>query len=144
MSRFVCADEAASGERSDGEHSPTPSADAQTERLRSTRSVVRKRSRSSHTTSDSLVASYFAIEYFLVVDLQVLICVFAFPSPAAKMPWTSASGDDAAVEQTVPSTTVDPSSADVNKTIDAGKMAVIAKPARKFGIKGITLIRAPA
>ena len=70
------------------------------------------------------------------------------------MPWTSASGDDAAVEQTVPSTQVDPSSgigathstngSDVNKTIDAGKLAVIAKPARKFGIKGFALIRAPA
>ena len=70
------------------------------------------------------------------------------------MPWTSASGDDAAVEQTVPSTTVDPSSgigathsvssSDVNKTVDAGKLAVIAKPAIKFCIKGFDLIRAPA
>ena len=55
--------------------------------------------------------------------------------------------------QTVPSTTVDlssgigatpsASSSDVNKTVDAGKLAVITKPARKFGIKGFTLIRAP-
>ena len=70
------------------------------------------------------------------------------------MPRTSASGDDAAVEKTVPSTTVDPSSGigtthsassfDVNKTIDAGKLAMIAKPAYKFGIKGFALIRAPA
>ena len=62
-------------------------------------------------------------------------------------------GDDAAVEQTVPSTTVDPSSrigatpsasnSEVDKTVDAGKLAVITKPARKFGIKGFTLIRAP-
>jgi len=86
--------------------------------------------------------------------LQVLIRVFDFPSPAAKMPQTSASGDDAAVEQTVPSTTVDPSSGigathsassfDINKTVDAGKLAMIAKPARKFGIKEFALIRAPA
>ena len=86
--------------------------------------------------------------------MQVLICVFTFLSPTAKVPWTSASGDDAAVEQTVPSTTVDPSSgirathsssrSDVNKAVDAGKLAVIAKPARKFGIKGFALIRAPA
>ena len=58
------------------------------------------------------------------------------------------------VGQTVPSTIVDPSSgigatplvssSDVNKTVDAGKLAVITKPARKFGIKGFTLIRAPA
>ena len=82
--------------------------------------------------------------YFQVVDLQVLICVFAFQSPAAKVPRASVSGDDTAVGQTVPSTTVDPSSADVNKTIDAGKLAVITKPARKFGIKGFTLIRALA
>ena len=70
------------------------------------------------------------------------------------MPRTSASGDDAAVEQTVPSTIVDlssgigathsASSSDVNKTIDAGKLTMITKPARKFGIKGFTLIRAPA
>ena len=70
------------------------------------------------------------------------------------MPQTSASGDDAAVEQTVPSTTVDPSSgigaapsasnSEVDKTVEAGKLAVITKPTRKFGIKGFTLIRAPA
>ena len=56
--------------------------------------------------------------------------------------------------QTVPSTTVDPStgigatdsasSSDINKTVDAGKLAVITKPARKFDIKGFALIRAPA
>ena len=66
---------------------------------------------------------------------------------------TSASGDDAAVEQTVPSSIVDPSSgigathsassSDVNITSDAGKRAIVPKPARRFGIKGLTLIRAP-
>ena len=68
------------------------------------------------------------------------------------MPRTSSSGDDTAEGQIVPSTTVDPSSgathsassSDVNKTVDAGKLAVIAKPARKFGIKEFALIRAPA
>ena len=85
--------------------------------------------------------------------MQVLICVSAFHSPTAKVPWTSASGDDATVEQTVPSTTVDPSSgirathsassSNVNISGDAGKRAIIAKPARRFGIKGLTLIRAP-
>ena len=70
------------------------------------------------------------------------------------MPRIVSSGDDTVVGQTVPSTTVDSlsgigatpsaSSSDVNKTIDAGKLAVITKPARKFGIKGFTLIRAPA
>ena len=69
------------------------------------------------------------------------------------MPRTSASGDDAAVEQTILSTTVDlsrgieatrsASSSDVNITGDAGKRAIVAKPARRFGIKGLTLIRAP-
>ena len=69
------------------------------------------------------------------------------------MPRTSPSGDDTVVGQTVPSTTMDPSSgigathsastSDINKTIDAGKLAMIAKPARKFGIKGFSLIRAP-
>ena len=66
----------------------------------------------------------------------------------------SSSGDDTAVGQTVPSTTVDPSSgigtiplvssSDVDKTVDAGKLAMITKPARKFGINGLALIRAPA
>ena len=36
------------------------------------------------------------------------------------------------------------SSSDVNKTVDAGKLAMITKPARKFGIKEFALIRAPA
>ena len=66
------------------------------------------------------------------------------------MPRTSSSGDDTAVGQTVPSTTVDPSSgigathsassSDVNKTVDAGKLAMITKPARRFGIKEFALI----
>ena len=83
-----------------------------------------------------------------------MICVFAFPSPSAKMPWIVSSGDDIVVGQTVPSATVDPSSgigatpsvssSDINKTIDVGKLAMIAKPARKFGIKEFALIRAPA
>ena len=69
------------------------------------------------------------------------------------MPQTSSSGDDTVVGQTVPSTTVEPSSgigatpsassSDVDETVDAGKLAVIAKPACKFGIKGFALIRAP-
>ena len=69
------------------------------------------------------------------------------------MPWTSASGDDAVVRQTVPSTTVDSSkgtrtalsvsSSDVNKAIDTGKQAIVVKPARKFGIKYLALKRAP-
>ena len=69
------------------------------------------------------------------------------------MPRIVSSGDDTVVGQTVPSTIVDASSgigatpsassSDVDKTVDAGKLAVITKPARKFGIKGFTLIRAP-
>ena len=57
------------------------------------------------------------------------------------------------VGQTVPSTTVDPSSgigatpsassSDINRTVDVGKLAMITKPARKFGVKGFALIRAP-
>ena len=78
--------------------------------------------------------------------------MFAFPSPAAKMPRTSPSGDDTTVGQTISSTTVDPSSgigathsassSDINKTVDAGKLAMIAKTAHKLGIKGFALIRA--
>ena len=55
------------------------------------------------------------------------------------MPWISASGDDTVVGQSVPSTIVDPSSgtggsssassSDVNKIIDAGKRAIVVKPA---------------
>ena len=69
------------------------------------------------------------------------------------MPRIVLSGDDIVVGQTVGATTVDPSngtgatlsasSSDVDKTIDVGKLAVITKPARRFGIKGFTLIRAP-
>ena len=70
------------------------------------------------------------------------------------MPQIVSSGDDIVVGQTVPSTTVDPSSgigatpsassSDADKIVDAGKLAVITKPARKFGIKEFSLIRAPA
>ena len=54
------------------------------------------------------------------------------------MPRTSASGDDAVVGQTVPSTTVDPlkgtgttllvSSSNVDNAKDAGKQVIIARP----------------
>jgi len=70
------------------------------------------------------------------------------------MPRISLSGDDTVVEQTVPSTTVDPSSgtgatpsassSNANKVIDAGNQAIVVKPARKFGIKGVSLRRAPS
>ena len=69
------------------------------------------------------------------------------------MPRTSASGDDAVVGQTVPSTTVDPSkgtgttlptsSSSVDNAGDAGKHAVIMRPTRKFGIKTLAVKRAP-
>ena len=69
------------------------------------------------------------------------------------MPRISSSGDDTVVEQTVPSTTVDSSSgtgatpmassSDAIKVIDAGNQAIVVKPARKFGIKGLALRRAP-
>ena len=65
------------------------------------------------------------------------------------MPRISASGDDTMVGQSVSSTTVDPSSGpettpsassfDVNISVDAGKQAMIVKPARRFGIKGLTV-----
>ena len=69
------------------------------------------------------------------------------------MPRISSSRDDTAVGQTVPSTTVDPlsgigttpsaSSSDVNTVREASKQAFVVKPARRFGIKGLALIRAP-
>ena len=68
------------------------------------------------------------------------------------MPRILASGDDIVVGQSVSSTTVDPSSgtratpsvssSDANKVIDAGNEAIVVKPARKFGIKGLALRRA--
>ena len=71
----------------------------------------------------------------------------------AKIPRILASGDDAVVGQYVPSTIVDPSSgtgatpsassSDVNVADDASKRAMVVKPARRFGIKGFALIRAP-
>jgi len=78
---------------------------------------------------------------------------FDFSSLATKLPLTASSGDDTMVGQSVPSTIVDPSkgtgttlsasSSDVNKASDAGKQAIVVKPARKFGIKGLALKRAP-
>ena len=69
------------------------------------------------------------------------------------MPRTLASGDDAVVGQTVPSTTVDPSkgtvttlsasSSNVDIAGDAGKQAVTMRPTRKFGVKTLAVKRAP-
>ena len=69
------------------------------------------------------------------------------------MPRTSSSRDDAVVGQSVPSTTVDlskgtrttlpVSSSIVDKAGDAAKKALVVKPTRKFGIKGLALKRAP-
>ena len=100
-------------------------------------------------------------KWLVVLQSSTYVCrftsldfCFAFLSPAAKMPWTSASGDDTMVGQSVPSTMVDPSketetvhsasSSNVNITVDAGKRAMIVKPARKFDLKGIALKRAPS
>ena len=70
------------------------------------------------------------------------------------MPQISSSGDDTVMGQTVPSPIVDlssgtgatpsVSSSDVNRVIDAGKQAIVVKPARKFGVKGLALRRAPS
>ena len=66
---------------------------------------------------------------------------------------TAASGDDAVVGQTVPSTTVDlskgtgttpASSSNVDNAGDAGKHALIVKPAHKFDVKALALKRAPS
>ena len=69
------------------------------------------------------------------------------------MPRTLASGDDAVVGQTVPSTTVDPSkgtgttlpasSSNVDNARDAGKQVVIARPTRMLGAKKLAFKRAP-
>ena len=69
------------------------------------------------------------------------------------MPRTSASGDDAVVGQTIPSTTVDSSkgtgttlpasSSNVDKASDAGSQAMFTRPAQKFGVKALALERAP-
>ena len=40
-------------------------------------------------------------------------------------------------------TTLSASSSDVNKVGDTGKKALVVKPARKFGINGLALRRAP-
>ena len=68
------------------------------------------------------------------------------------MPRTSASGDDAVVGQTVPSTTVDPSkgtgttltasSSNVDNAGNTGDQVVIMRPTRKFGMKRLALKRA--
>ena len=109
--------------------------------------------------SEAVPPKLLAIGNWLVIFqsstfvFDFLILCFAFSSPVAKMPRTSASGDDTVVGQFVASTIVDPSngtrvtltasSSDVTKTVDAGKRAVIVKPTRKFGINDLALKRAP-
>ena len=63
------------------------------------------------------------------------------------MPRIVSSGDDTVVGQTIPPTTVDPSSgigatplassSDADKTVDAGKLAMITKPARKLASRNL-------
>jgi len=93
-----------------------------------------------------------AIEYFRLrfAGFDLYFCIFF--SPMAKMPWTSASGDDVVVGQTVPSTTADPSkgtgttllvsSSNVDNAGDTGSQAVIVRPTRNFGIKKLAVKRA--
>ena len=52
MSNLGCADEEAAGEKSDGEHSPTPSVDTKVGHPNGTCLTARKRSSSSQTTSN--------------------------------------------------------------------------------------------
>ena len=69
------------------------------------------------------------------------------------MPQTSASGDDAVVGQTIPSTTVDlskgtgtillTSSSNLDNAGDAGKQVIITRPTRKLGAKKLVFKRAP-
>ena len=68
------------------------------------------------------------------------------------MPRTTASGDDAVVGQTVPSTTVDPSkgtgttqlasSSNVHDAGDTGGKAIIVRPPREFGVRKLAMTRA--
>ena len=84
--------------------------------------------------------------------MLVLIWNLCFSSPAAKMPRTTASGDDVVVGQTVPSTIVDSSKgtettrlASSFNTGDAGNTgskAVIVRPPPKFSVRKLALTRA--
>ena len=69
------------------------------------------------------------------------------------MPRNTASGDDAVVGQTVPSTTADPSkgsgttlpasSSTADNARNTGSQAVVVRPTRKFGTRKLAVIRAP-
>ena len=89
------------------------------------------------------MTSLLKIEYFAkFVDLLILIWDLYFSGPMAKMPWITASRDDAVVAQTVRSTTADPSKgagttrpASCSNTSDTGNTgggAMIARPPPKF------------
>ena len=99
------------------------------------------------------MASFVEIVYFVkFVDLLVLISNLFFSSPADKMPRTTASGDDAVVGQTVPSTIADlskgagttraASSSNTSDVVNTGGRAVIARPPPKLGIRKLALTRA--
>ena len=82
--------------------------------------------------------------------------LFCFSSPAAKMPWTIATGDDAVVGTKVPSTAADSSkgtgttqpqkstpasSSNISDAGNARSGALINKPLPKFAIKKLSVIR---
>ena len=99
------------------------------------------------------MTSLLEIEYFAkLVDLPIMIWDLCFSSPMAKMPRTTASGDDAVVGQTVPSTIADlskgagttwaASSSNTSDAINMGGRAIIARPPPKLGIRKLALTRA--
>ena len=89
---------------------------------------------------------------FQVYRFAFLDFVSAFSSPAAKIPRTRSSGDDAVVGKTIPSTIMDSSkgtgttqpasSSNSSDTGNAGGGAVIIRPPPKFGVRKLALTRA--
>ena len=79
--------------------------------------------------------------------------IFDFLSPATKLPWTASSGDNAMLDQSVPSTIVDPSkgtvttqpasSSSIGDAGSSGGKAMIVRPPHKFGARKLVLTRAP-
>ena len=103
---------------------------------------------------------FIAIEYFSKFHRVAFYKLFGFLSLTGKIPWTTASGDDARVGSIVPSTLVDPSkgtetippqkTAPVGSTKGGsadtdGSKAMVVQPTPKLGMpKKFSLKRAPA